>query len=276
MDTFIDSGLPDARSVSAELPRLRDPDVSARGMDAVEDARSRLAEFGWRLRIFPHDPADPWMDHKGVTVVRVSIQEPGFVWEERRRVRWPEPAGEFAYLKASFMSDDGIYRTASDPLTWKFNWEGWRASDDLADRWRRAHVHASVVPASFRRRGQRGRNWQSDYSPTPDEMASDLEALGGRFEEEWRIWVTRMRQPFVEFINVAPSRRRLGVATALYQAAAGYLGSLGLTLRASTLQRPEAAAAWEKLARLWGLSRMAVPTPFDDLETYVFDLRPNN
>lgn len=34
-------------------------------------------------------------------MVRVSVSEPGYVWEERRSVRWVEPPGEIAYLKAA-------------------------------------------------------------------------------------------------------------------------------------------------------------------------------
>lgn len=53
------------------------------------------------------------------------------------------------------------------------------------------------------------------------------------------------------------SFRRLGVATALYETAARWMAANRMTIWASGLQQPEAAAAWEKLAAR-GLVRSVV------------------
>lgn len=53
------------------------------------------------------------------------------------------------------------------------------------------------------------------------------------------------------------SFRRLGVATALYETAARWMAANKMTIWASGLQQPEAAAAWEKLAAR-GLVRSVV------------------
>lgn len=254
-------------SVLEAAPSL--PDATARGFAAVEDAASRLAAQGWSLRIFPSDPAEVDRMEDGWTVVRVSVSEPGYVWEERRSVRWVEPPGEIAYLKAAFLSEEGLELSASSLIDWKFNRGGWHAPDDPHSRWRVAHLHARALPVSAR---SLGRRWQ-DASPSSADIEADLAALGESFADEWRAWVSRMRQPLVDYVNVAPNRRRRGVATALYQAAAGFLGEHGLTLRASTLQQPEAAAAWEKLASIWDLVKVPVPG-YEERSTYVFDLRP--
>ena len=253
--------------ITSPAPSL--PDATARGFAAVADAASRLAAQGWSLRIFPSDPAEVDRMEEGWPAVRVSVSEPGYVWEERRSVRWVEPPGVIAYLKAAFLSEEGLELSASSLIDWKFNWGGRPAPDDPHSRWRVAHLHARALPVSAR---SLGRRWQ-DASPSSADIEADLAALGESFADEWRAWVSRMRQPFVDYVNVAPNRRRRGVATALYQAAAGFLGEHGLTLRASTLQQPEAAAAWEKLASIWDLVKVPVPG-YEEQSTYVFDLRP--
>lgn len=264
-----------ATAVTTAVSVLGPPDTSVRGSAAVEDARRRIEDRGWLLTIYPADPAfdlrDEW------ELVRVSVTEPGFVWDERRSVLWDEPAGEIGHLKVLYASDDTLSATASDPIDWLVNWKGWHAGDDLRSRWKDLHLNARRTPRSaLEARFLRVSEWAGIFEPSDEQMRSDLDHLAELYEAEWKSWVAAARQPYVDYINVAPERQRLGVATALYQAAAGWLGERGLTLRASTIQEPAAAAAWSKLASLWGLSKSPVPgrSPDNPADAWVFDLRP--
>lgn len=67
---------------------------------------------------------------------------------------------------------------------------------------------------------------------------------------------SRINVPFVDYINTSPSdnngvlsdNRRLGIGGMLYKIMAKELDKKGMRLHSSSLQQPEAVAAWQKLA----------------------------
>lgn len=54
-------------------------------------------------------------------------------------------------------------------------------------------------------------------------------------------------RPDIDFIRVEDDHLRQGIGTALYQEASKWMNEKGLVLHSSTLQQPEAKAAWDKL-----------------------------
>lgn len=233
-----------------------------RGAEAVADAVRRVEASGRSLTVLFPDPSEPNPDPRW-SRLRVSITEPGYQWEERRFVRWQEPAGECAYIKVAWISKEEVARSAGNPIEWQFNYKGWYGNRrTLAETLATARSHLSGV----------GKPPVSEM--THSEIKAELARIEERLGPEWEAWKEFITQPWVEYVNVAPNRQRQGLATALYQAAAGWLGTQGLTLRGSTLQRPEAEAVWSRLAEVWQLETSEVRSGETVRHPYLFDLRP--
>jgi GNAT superfamily N-acetyltransferase len=79
---------------------------------------------------------------------------------------------------------------------------------------------------------------------------------GDKFEDFYAYYVNR---PLVDYIHVNKDFRQRGIGTALYIAGAKWMAQKGMQMYASTLQQPEAAAAWKKMQeRGWvKIARMA-------------------
>ena len=140
------------------------------------------------------------------------------------------------YLKATWaderLVEDGL---AGDPLWFRTESGGWclPEPDDLQKRWEKVKLY------------------MNDRSPEPTDEAG-MRAYLAEIEKaamaDLDVWLSHSTTPFVAYIRLSEQWQRKGLARELYVASAVELGKVGRVLRASTLQQPEAAAAWERLA----------------------------
>jgi hypothetical protein len=110
--------------------------------------------------------------------------------------------------------------------------------------------------------------WEYRNGPVPDLKIrmQEIRKVERKYEKEFQQFIDfHVDKPLVDFIRTRndvewksedwgdknrSDWRRNGISLALYEYAARDLGKRGLVLYASSLQQPEAAAAWEQMKKL--------------------------